>query len=64
METGRYSSDVKETLLATMATYSKTPVTETMEKAKQWHERRNAVPLDPIMQDRWLEKAQNDGGRI
>ena len=59
-EVGRYASNVKETILTTLATYSKEPFTEKMQKATRYGDRRNGVPIDPIMSDRWLEKAASE----
>jgi len=59
-ESGRYTSDVKEDVLTTMATYHKEPVTERMKKAQRWGDRRDGVPMSNESMERWAEVAQRE----
>lgn len=62
-ESGRYSSDVKENVLTTMATYHKTPITERMRKAHEkngWGGRRDGVQMTEEQLSRWAEVAQRE----
>lgn len=62
-ESGRYSSDVKENVLTTKATYHKEPITERMKKAhegKEWSGRRDGVPMTPAQMERWNEVARRE----
>ena len=61
-EKGRFESTVKENIRTTMATYSKKPHTEAMQKAQKasdYRGRRDGVPLD---MERWLEIAGRERG--
>lgn len=61
-EQGRGGSDtsgVKETLITTMATYSKTSRTE-MGKNNTYNSRRDGKPLTPAQKERWLEIAERE----
>lgn len=62
-ESGRYSSDVKENVLTTKATYHKEPITERMKKAHEKHHyggRRDGVPMTTDQMERWAEVAQRE----
>lgn len=59
-ESGRYTSDVKENVLTTMATYHKEPVTQRMKEARQWGDRRDGVEMDSESMSRWAEVAQRE----
>jgi hypothetical protein len=61
-ENGRYTVDVKETILTTMATYSKDPFTDKMKQARGWGDRRDGVPMDHAMRERWLQVAAREQG--
>jgi ribosomal protein L32 len=64
-EQGRHHADVKETIHTTMATYSKEPFTDKMKKAhekRSWNDRRDGVPIDYYMADRWLQVAARERG--
>lgn len=66
-ENGRYHMDVKETIHTTMATYSKDPFTKKMQEAHEdasWNGRRDGVPFDPVMADRWLQIAARERGEL
>lgn len=62
-ESGRYTSDVKENVLTTMATYHKEPVTQRMKEAhekRQWGGRRDGVEMTRDQMERWAEIAQRE----
>lgn len=62
-EDGRYSSDVKERVLTSKATYHKEPVTERMKKAhkkRSWPDRRDGVPMTDDQLMRWHEVAERE----
>lgn len=64
-EQGRHQVDVRETILTTMATYSKEPFTDKMKKAhtkQSWDGRRDGVPIDHMLADRWLQVAARERG--
>lgn len=68
-EKGRFQTKVKENIRTTMASYSKKPHTEEMQKAhkKNKHDpycsdRRDGVPMSPAMMDRWLNVAAREKG--
>jgi len=64
-EQGRFQVDAKETILTTMATYSKEPYTDKMKKAHEkgsWGSRRDGVPVDYTMAERWLQVAARERG--
>jgi hypothetical protein len=61
-EKGRYGVDVKETIHTTMAQYSKEPFTAKMKKASKWGDRRDGVPMDHVMAERWLNVAARERG--
>jgi len=63
-EGGRYESKVKETVHTTKAQYSKQPYTQKMIDAKTYAQRRDAVPMDHVMAQRWLEIASDQTGDI
>lgn len=62
-ESGRYSSDIKENVMTTMATYHKEPITERMIDAaanNQWGGRRDGVTMTNDQLQRWAEVAQRE----
>jgi hypothetical protein len=64
-EQGRHQVDVKETILTTMATYSKEPFTDKKKKAhdgSSWGGRRDGAQLDYAMAERWLQVAAREQG--
>jgi len=66
-ENGRYQVDIKETVHTTIATYSKDPFTKKMQEAHEnnsWGERRDGVPFNSVMADRWLQVAARERGEI
>ena len=68
-EQGRFRTEVKEKLIASDATYSKTPMTQKMRDAheKKYGGRRDGVPIerDPLSQEefneRWASLASKQG---
>lgn len=64
-EKGRHTVSVKETILTTMATYSKEPFTDKMKKAHEngaWGGRRDGVAFDHAMAERWLNVVARERG--
>lgn len=66
-EGGRFNTDSKEEIMPTKASYSKTPLTEKMQKAHEKNDfngRRDGVVVcdRPPMYDRWLEIAARERG--
>lgn len=62
-ESGRYSSDVKEDVLTTMATYHKEPITERMREAHRnssYSGRRDGVAISSARLERWAEVTQRE----
>lgn len=58
---GSATSGVKETLITSMATYSKTSRTEMgKEKGDNYHSRRDGKPLTAAQKERWLEVAERE----
>lgn len=61
-EKGRYAVDAKETIHTTIAQYSKEPFTAKMQRASRWGDRRDGVPMDYAMAERWLNVAARERG--
>lgn len=62
-EQGRHSTDSKEKIRPTKASYSKEPLTTKMRQANErWGARRDGSILTEQMRERWLEVASREKG--